>query len=351
MLYWYRLQVVVRKEEITVLNFLEQEGVSPRLIEELKIFRQTHPLPSQAYTSADASASRFDAANSADDTADYASDSALAARIRMPRYFYYGKDIWEEALAALLCGEHLLLTGPKATGKNVFAENLAAAFGRPLYNISLSINTDAASLIGSDTFQDGAVTFREGPICRCAKCGGFGVLDEINMAKNEALAVLHEALDFRGSIDIPGYERITLDDSTRFVATMNYGYAGTRELNEALASRFVVIDMPSISEEYLTKLLLREFPSLTEKWCKQFCLLFQELQAKCQSAEISAKALDLRGLLSAIRLMDKGLAPLNALRLGIGNKLFDPYERKLVDDLFKARISKKLDREAIFSGN
>ena len=40
-------------------------------------------------------------------------------------------EIWEQAIAALLCGKNLLLTGGKATGKNVLAENLAAAFGRP----------------------------------------------------------------------------------------------------------------------------------------------------------------------------------------------------------------------------
>src|SRR5699024_3514583 len=98
--------------------------------------------------------------------------------------------LWAEAISALLCGENLLLTGPKATGKNVFAENLAAAFGRPVWNISLSIHSDAASLVGSDTFRNGEVVFREGPVSRCARLGGFGVLDEINMAKNEALAVL-----------------------------------------------------------------------------------------------------------------------------------------------------------------
>ena len=32
---------------------------------------------------------------------------------------------------------------------------------------------------------------------------------------------------------------------------MNYGYAGTKELNEALVSRFLVIDMPAQTEESL----------------------------------------------------------------------------------------------------
>ena len=49
-----------------------------------------------------------------------------------PVYRYHGREIFEAAVAALLAGEHLLLVGPKATGKNVLAENLAAAFGRPM---------------------------------------------------------------------------------------------------------------------------------------------------------------------------------------------------------------------------
>ena len=49
----------------------------------------------------------------------------------------------------------------------------------------------------------------------CAKYGGFGVLDEINMAKNEALAVLHAALDFRRAIDVPGYARMEVHPAAR----------------------------------------------------------------------------------------------------------------------------------------
>lgn len=302
-----------------LLEFLKKEGVNPRLLQELEDFRKQYPAETER------------------------------SRLCRPRYLYYGVRIWEEALAALLCGENLLLTGPKATGKNVFAENLAAAFGRPVWNISLSINTDAASLIGADTFQDGQVRFREGPVSMSARLGGFGVLDEINMAKNEALAVLHEALDFRRSIDVPGYDRIDLHPASRFIATMNYGYAGTRELNEALASRFVVINMPSISSENLKKLLTGEFPDLSGRWTQQFCLLFQEIQKKCASAEISAKALDLRGLIAAIRLMEKDLPAQEALSMGIVNKVFDPYERTLIEDMIRTRIPETLARQEIFN--
>ncbi|MDO4315569.1 MAG: MoxR family ATPase [Oscillospiraceae bacterium] len=303
-----------------MLDFLRNEGVSPRIIKEIEAFRAKFP-----------------------------ADDSLRRRIPDPRYLYYGKDIWEEAATALLCGENLLLVGPKATGKNVLAENLAAVFARPSWDVSFYINTDAATLLGTDTFADGAVSLRKGPIYRCAEEGGFGVLDEINMAKNESLAVLHATLDFRRSIDMPGYNRITLHDATRFIATMNYGYAGTRELNEALASRFVVIDMPAISAEGLVKLLTREFSDLRPAYADQFAGLFQDIQRKCDGGELSTKPLDLRGLLAAVRLMHAGLEGNRALELGLVNKSFDSFERQLVTDVIRTRLPDEIRFEDVFA--
>ena len=303
-----------------MLEFLRNEGVSPKMIAEIEKFRAAYP------------------------TAD-----TMRYRIPVPRYLYYGKVIWEEAITALLCGENLLLVGPKATGKNVLAENLAAVFGRPSWDVSFYINTDAATLLGTDTFADGAVTLRKGPIYQCAEKGGFGILDEINMAKNESLAVLHAALDFRRAIDMPGYERIRLNDATRFIATMNYGYAGTRELNEALTSRFVVIDMPSITTEDLIKLLCREYPALRHTYAEQFACLFQDIQKKCDGGELSTKPLDLRGLVAAVRLMQTGLEGNRALELGLVNKSFDDFEKQLVADVIHTRLPDTLTYEDVFA--
>ncbi len=263
-----------------MLDFLKQEGIDPYIVEEIERFRTEHPASPEA-----------------------------AERIPTPRYSYYGREIWEAAATALLCGEHLLLVGPKATGKNVLAENLAAAFGRPSWDISLYVNTDASSLIGTDTFDQGRVSLRPGPVYQCARLGGFGVLDEINMAKNEALAVLHATLDFRRVIDVPGYDRIPLHDAARFIATMNYGYAGTRELNEALASRFVVINMPVITRDNLKKLLNGNFHACGRNGPSSLPSSSPICATKCDSSEISTKSLDMRGLLAAIRLTEKGLPP------------------------------------------
>lgn len=183
-------------------------------------------------------------------------------------------------MAAILEGENLLLAGPKATGKNVLAENLAFIFGRPVYNVSFHVNTNSGDLIGTDTFEDNQVKLRKGSIYQCAQEGGFGILDEINMAKNDAVSVLHATLDYRRSIDVPGYDRIDLHPAARFIGTMNYGYAGTKELNEALVSRFLVIDMPAQTEESLKFIFHQMFPGAREEAVAQFTGVFLDLQKK-----------------------------------------------------------------------
>ena len=67
-----------------LLETLQQEGVDPTLLEAVQQYRAAHAL-----------------------------SDALRPRIP-PAFTYYGKDVWEQALAALLCGENLLLAGGKS---------------------------------------------------------------------------------------------------------------------------------------------------------------------------------------------------------------------------------------------
>ena len=122
---------------------LRDEGVDSGLLDEVRRFREAHPLTPEAQE-----------------------------RVPVPKYLYYGREVWESAAAALLCGEHLLLAGPKATGKNVLAEDLAALFGRPVWDVSMYVNVDAAALIGADTLKDGQVLSVSGDYERFVTIGG-----------------------------------------------------------------------------------------------------------------------------------------------------------------------------------
>lgn len=305
---------------MTLFDALINEGVDRNLLDRVQTFTDDYPLAEEDLV-----------------------------RWYRPEFFYFGKKVWEDAIAGLLAGENLLLTGPKATGKNVLAENLAYLFARPAWTVNFHVNTDANSLIGTDTFKNGEVQYRKGPILECALHGGFGILDEINMARNDAVAVLHQALDYRRSIDLPGYERFDLRPETRFIATMNYGYIGTRELNEALASRFLIIQVPPITNDELKALLADIYPDLKEKWMDQLAGLFHDLVIKSENAEISSKPVDLRGLLASIKLMRLGLPPYRALEMGLVNKSFDPFEKDLVRDTIALRIPKNLSGSDLFA--
>ena len=288
---------------------LREQGVNPDLVDMAVAFRDRYPV-----------------------------EEAYRPRLASPANIFYGRDVWEMAIAAILKGNNILLSGPKATGKNVLAENLAYLFGRPVYNISFNVTTDSSNLIGTDTFTDNEVRLRKGPVYQCAESGGFGIFDEVNMAKNDAISVLHSTLDHRRIIDVPGYDKIVLHDAARFIGTMNAGYAGTKELNEALVSRFLVIDMPRLDHDTVVKILRDNFPKAKPLAVEQFAGLFLDLQLKSLNSEISTKAVDLRGMIASIRTIEIGLSPQKAVKMGLTYKSFDVFERDIIDDVILTRI-------------
>lgn len=299
-------------------DFLIRQGVSEKLLIELNKFKNYYKV-----------------------------DNTVLDRVPVPRYKYYGGDVLSKSIAALISGHNILLTGPKATGKNVLAENLSMLFGRPMWNISMNITSDSSSLLGSDTFVNNEVVLRKGPVYSAAEYGGFAVFDEINMAKNDSLSVIYSALDYRRIIDVPGYEKVNMHDATRFIGTMNYGYIGTKELNEALVSRFLVIDLPTITEENFKMILNDEF-ELNDEYSDLFSRLFTDLQRKSLNAEISSKPIDMRGMLSSIETVKHGLTVRKALEMGLVNKTFDIYEREVVSDVINSLFRSNITYKDIF---
>lgn len=307
------------KAKMTMRSFLQTQGVRDTLIDDIMNFRKFYDVGEN-----------------------------FKERINAPTDLFIGGGVWEQAITALLAGQHILLEGGKATGKNTLTSNLSFFFGRPQWDISFHSNIDNSYLIGCDTFSGGEVKFREGAVYQCAIAGGFGVLDEINMAKNEAVASLHSILDNRRVIDVPGYDRITLHEATRFIGTMNYGYAGTRELNEALTSRFVVINVPELGMDGLLKLFARKEPEADISVLKYFAKLFEDLRRKASNAEISTASVDLRGFLSALTMIKLGMNPTMALTSNVVNKCFDSMERSVVLDTVGVTVSSSWDAHTVF---
>ena len=141
------------------------------------------------------------------------------------------------------------------------------------------------------------------------------------------------------------------------IAKMAHGIADDMLTTVVLAAKCPKLVSPAmntgmlenpITQDNLEKLLRAQFPDLAAKYVHQFALLFLDLQKKCDSAEISTKALDLRGMLDALRLIRRGVAAGAALDMGITNKAFDSYEQGLIRDVIAARIPAQLTDEKLF---
>jgi hypothetical protein len=90
------------------------------------------------------------------------------------------------------------------------------------------------------------------------------------------------------------------------------------------------------------------FPNAKENAVKQFIGVFLDLQLKSANGEISTKALDLRGLLAAMRIVNTGLSPWQAVKMGVINKAFDVFEKEIVEDVVRTRIPREWTREDVY---
>ena len=68
------------------------------------------------------------------------------------------------------------------------------------------------------------------------------------------------------------------------------------------------------------------------------CTKQPDLSLKAQNGEISTKALDLRGILGALKTIQRGLKPRLAVQIGVVNKCFDIFEKEIVQDVVLTRI-------------
>ena len=142
----------------------------------------------------------------------------------------------------------IALTGPAGTGKSTLAIGLAQYCGAPLLRFNGEPGTSRDDMLGmymENPNYDGVndmnrFQFNAGPIYDGAKNGYMVLLDEVNFITPEGLALLNPLLD---DTEYYSFNGITFKKHPNFalIVTMNPGYKGTTELNDALKSRFTNI--------------------------------------------------------------------------------------------------------------
>jgi len=151
-----------------------------------------------------------------------------------------------KALENAVLGDHAtLLIGDTGVGKTYRIQALAKKHGKKMVRVSLNGEIGINELLGKWLVKDGSTYWQDGTLTQCMRNGDWIILDEINAALPEVLFCLNSLLDDARSIVLAekDNELVTPHENFRIFATMNPSedYAGTKELNPALLSRFTIV--------------------------------------------------------------------------------------------------------------
>ncbi len=155
----------------------------------------------------------------------------------------------------------VLLHGPAGTGKTMSCKLICQAIGLPIMEtINCTENLDEF-VLGKFIPEEDKIVFKESYVTKAIRDGGAVVFEEINFAKPQYLAFLNSLLDDNGFVRLDNGEVVRRHKNFRFFATMNLGYFGTKELNQALYNRFNgIIEIAALSDEAISRMLTARVP-------------------------------------------------------------------------------------------
>lgn len=180
----------------------------------------------------------------------------------------------------------VLFHGPSGTGKTISCKLVSQAIGLPIMEtINCTENLDEF-VLGKYIPQDDKIIFRESYVTKAIRDGGAVVFEEINFAKPQYLAFLNSLLDDNGFVRLDNGETVRRNPNFRFFATMNIGYFGTKELNQALYNRFnAIVEVAALSDEAISRMLIARVPECKPK-IMGILGVYHKLKKKIESEEL-----------------------------------------------------------------
>ena len=169
---------------------------------------------------------------------------------------------------AVVSGDSMavLLHGPAGTGKTISCKLICRETKLPIMEtVNCTENLDEF-VLGKFIPEGEKIVFKESYVTKAIREGGAVVFEEINFAKPAHLAFLNSLLDDNGFVRLDNGEIVKRHKNFRFFATMNLGYFGTKELNQALYNRFnSIVEIAALSDEAIKRMLVTRVPE-----CKDF---------------------------------------------------------------------------------
>ena len=235
-------------------------------------------------------------------------------------------DIMKTLAIAVRDNMPVLMIGESGTGKTSAIRFLANQTGNGLRRVNLNGGTTADELVGRNMLNEKGTYWIDGILTEAMRKGDWIVLDEINAALPEVLFVLQSILDDDGYLVLnekDDKEIIHKHKDFRLFATCNPPeYAGTKEMNKALLSRFAICINaefpPEKTELEIIENHLGNAVAQSEMAIKLVGLANETRKAK--ELGTADYAINTRDVLNTLKLVEN-MNPVDALSLSFSNKL------------------------------
>lgn len=235
----------------------------------------------------------------------------------------YDPEVVEGVRTCVKMNQSVLLIGETGTGKTTMLNELAKEQGKELIRVSLNGATSTDDLLGKMLAKSGSTYFQYGILVDAMKKGNWIVFDEMNACLPEVLFTIHSLLDDDRKVTLieNDGEIIRPTSDFRFFACINPsdGYAGTKEMNQALVSRFggvFIVDVFTPDREFS----VLKYHGISEKVGTPLVNLATKLRKIRDEGNMNT-FVSTRDIIQAGLMIEGGMEVNNGIRFGILNKL------------------------------
>jgi hypothetical protein len=237
-----------------------------------------------------------------------------------------------------------LLIGPRSTGKSTLAYTVAHILMLPVTLIGGNGDITADWLLGGPTIsydKDGRqqITHQAGLLLQAVESGELVIFEEINMVPSEINSLLHPLLDWHRILPVPGVGQVKPHPSFRMIACMNPGYAGTRQVNEALISRFKAVKVPYPPGALVEEIIIKE-TGVKKDIAKNISQIYEMIVRRVEQRDILDNAVNIRALIyAASDVKELKLNPKEAITDNLCDSIEDPHTISVIKEIVDSKIA------------